>query len=115
MLDVRTEDQIVVLTFNDGKTNAITLDMLNTIRETVSRVNTDDSLKGIVLAAEGRFFSSGFDLPTFLSFKGGYFWPLPSFKMHVTKSAWLHIGIISGSMSMPNQALEPLQRAGKAC
>ena len=44
--------------------------------------------------------------------RGAILGSIPSFKMHVTKSAWLHIGINSGFLSMPKRALTPVQRAG---
>ncbi|MCP4600918.1 MAG: enoyl-CoA hydratase/isomerase family protein [Proteobacteria bacterium] len=69
MLTETIEDGIVIATLSDGKSNSITLDTLIQLDEIVKKVNTDDSLKGIVLTGNGRFFSSGFDLPMFLEFK----------------------------------------------
>ena len=69
MLNVRTEDAIVIATFEKERTNSIDLDVLRKLKETVEQVNTDDSLKGLILTGSGKIFSSGFDLPMFLSLK----------------------------------------------
>ena len=69
MLKEKTEDHIVIATFEDGKTNSIDLETLRKLKEIVKSVNQDDALKGIVLTGSGKLFSSGFDLPMFLSFK----------------------------------------------
>ena len=63
------DDGVIVLTLNTPKTNAIDLDMLREIGEVVTEVNRSDALKGIVLTGTDTFFSSGFDLPTFINFK----------------------------------------------
>lgn len=70
MIKETIEDGIVIITLSHGGTNSITLDMLRQIDALVTRVNTEDDLKGIVLTGDGRFFSSGFHLPDFIAFKG---------------------------------------------
>ncbi len=69
MIKEKIEDNIVIATLANGKTNSITMETLTQIDEIVKRVNEDETLKGIVLTGEGRFFSSGFHLPMFLNFK----------------------------------------------
>ncbi len=69
MLNVKTEDGIIIAEFSNGKFNTITMETLNRLDETLKQVREDESLKGIVLTGAGRVFSSGFDLPTFLGFK----------------------------------------------
>ncbi|MBF0102931.1 MAG: enoyl-CoA hydratase/isomerase family protein [Desulfobacterales bacterium] len=69
MITKRIEDQIVIVTLSNGKTNAITAQTLESLHDVIKEVNFDDSLKGIILTGEGKFLSSGFDLPMFLSFK----------------------------------------------
>ena len=69
MLKEKIEDHIIIATFEDGKTNSIDLQTLRKLKEIVKNVNQDDALKGIVLTGSGKLFSSGFDLPMFLSFK----------------------------------------------
>lgn len=69
MLTERTEDGIVIATFEKERTNSIDLEVLRTLRDIVAHVNSDNSLKGIILTGSGKLFSSGFDLPMFLSLK----------------------------------------------
>ena len=69
MIKETIEDGIVIITLDHGATNSITIDTLRQIDALVTRVNTEDELKGIVLTGEGRFFSSGFHLPDFIAFK----------------------------------------------
>jgi len=64
------EDNILIAKMDNPPTNSITFETLNLVREAIKKVNEDDSLKGLIFTGEGRFFSSGFDLPTFLAFKG---------------------------------------------
>jgi enoyl-CoA hydratase/carnithine racemase len=69
MLKERIEDNIVIATFEKERTNSIDLDVLRKLKEIVEKVNNDDSLKGLILTGSGKLFSSGFDLPMFLSLK----------------------------------------------
>jgi enoyl-CoA hydratase/carnithine racemase len=69
MLKERFEDHIVIATLEDGKMNSIDLETLRKLKQVVKNVNQDNQLKGIVLTGSGKLFSSGFDLPMFLSFK----------------------------------------------
>lgn len=69
MLETRTEDQILIATLTHGKTNSITRQTLEDLRDAVNLVSSDDAVKGLILTGNGRFFSSGFDLYTFMGFK----------------------------------------------
>jgi enoyl-CoA hydratase/carnithine racemase len=69
MLNERIEDGIIIATFENGKTNSITMEMLRTLKAMVKRANEDDAIKGIILTGVGRTFCSGFDLPMFMGFK----------------------------------------------
>ncbi len=69
MLKKEVQDNIVIASLTDGKTNAVTMETLKQLKEIVAEVNENDSLKGIVLTGEGRFFSSGFSLPMFIGFE----------------------------------------------
>lgn len=69
MIKEKIEDNIVIATLASGKTNPFTVETLKQIDAVVRKVNEEEALKGIVLTGEGRFFSSGFDLPMFLGFK----------------------------------------------
>ncbi|PIE70849.1 MAG: hypothetical protein CSA22_05485 [Deltaproteobacteria bacterium] len=67
MLKETIQENIVILTLENGKTNAVNRETLEQLKAAVEKVNTDDTLKGIILTGAGRFFSSGFDLPMFLA------------------------------------------------
>ncbi len=69
MLKEQIDDNILIATFEKGKFNPIDLETLRQIKDAVQKVNTDDSLKGLVFTGAGRTFCSGFDLPMFLGFK----------------------------------------------
>ena len=69
MLKRRIEDDILILTMENGKDNSLTAEFFTELREIIDEVNSNPSPKGIVLTGEGRFFSSGFNLPMFLGFK----------------------------------------------
>ena len=69
MLEAYVEDDIQIVKFNNPKTNPINLAMLEQLHEIIQTVNTNPSPKGLILTGEGRFFSSGFDLPIFINFK----------------------------------------------
>ncbi|TWI75604.1 enoyl-CoA hydratase/carnithine racemase [Desulfobotulus alkaliphilus] len=69
MIKESLEDGIIIVTLSHGKTNSITRETMEKIAVIVDKANTDDSIKGIILTGEGKFFSSGFHLPTFINFK----------------------------------------------
>jgi hypothetical protein len=69
MLNEMIEEGIITVTFENGKTNSLDLEMLRALRAIVKKANEDDSIKGIILTGAGRTFCSGFDLPMFMSFK----------------------------------------------
>jgi enoyl-CoA hydratase/carnithine racemase len=64
----KIEDGIIIFKFNNPKVNAIDMNVIKGLDEAVDKLNSDESLKGIVLTGEGRFFSGGFCLKTFTSF-----------------------------------------------
>ncbi len=69
MLEKEIQDNILIAKLTDKKTNAIDRHTLGQLKGAVDQVNKEDSLKGLVLTGEGRFFSSGFSLPMFIDFK----------------------------------------------
>ena len=69
MLKKQIQDNIIIATLSDGATNAVTLETLLSLKEIINEVNENDEIKGLVLTGEGRFFSSGFSLPMFISFE----------------------------------------------
>lgn len=66
--EVKIEEGIIIFTFNNPKVNAIDMNTIRGIDEAVDKLNSDDSLKGIILTGAGRFFSGGFCLNTFTTF-----------------------------------------------
>ena len=69
MLEPYVEDDIQVVKLNNPKTNPINRQMLEQLHEIIQAVNNNPTPKGLILTGEGRFFSSGFDLPIFINFK----------------------------------------------
>jgi len=69
MLETTIEDNILVAKLTHGPTNSITRETLDQLKEAVNQVNSEEALKGLILTGDGRFFSSGFDLHTFMGFK----------------------------------------------
>ncbi len=67
--EVKTEDGIIIFTFNNPKVNAIDMNTLKGIDEAVDKLNSDESMKGLILTGAGRFFSGGFCLKTFSTFE----------------------------------------------
>ncbi len=64
------EDNILIAQYANAPTYSMNFESLVSIRDAVKKVREDDSLKGLIFTGEGKFFCSGFDLPTFLAFKG---------------------------------------------
>ncbi|RJP86734.1 MAG: enoyl-CoA hydratase/isomerase family protein [Desulfobacteraceae bacterium] len=69
MFEETIQDDIKIVTFKNGKTNPINREMLLRLKEIVDEANNNPTPKGIILTGDGRFFSSGFDLPIFINFK----------------------------------------------
>ncbi len=69
MINVTIEDSILVAKFNNPPTNSIAFQTMVDLRAAMKQAAEDSSIKGIILTADGKFFSSGFNLPTFLKFK----------------------------------------------
>jgi enoyl-CoA hydratase/carnithine racemase len=62
------QDSILIFTIDYDPSNSITTETLHGLEKAVDRVNQEEELKGLVIIGQGRFFSSGFDLATFISF-----------------------------------------------
>ncbi len=69
MIEETIQDDIKIVTFKNGKTNPINKEMLLQLKEIIDEVNANPTPKGLILTGDGRFFSSGFDLPIFINFK----------------------------------------------
>jgi len=68
MFDCTIEDNFVIFSFQNGKTNSINQETLQGLEKMIDRVNREYELKGIILTGSGKYFSSGFELETFTSF-----------------------------------------------
>lgn len=68
MLDSYIEDDIRIVKLNQPPTNPVDYKTLEQLDEVVREVNDQPLPKGLILTGEGRFFSSGFDLPIFINF-----------------------------------------------
>lgn len=56
-------DGIITLTFTrDRKLNAVSDDMLDVMRVAVGELGDDESLRALIIAAEGRYFTAGKDI-----------------------------------------------------
>jgi len=51
-----------------GKVNALNGDIVEGLRRALDKLQSDSGVRGAILTGEGRFFSFGFDIPSFLSF-----------------------------------------------
>ncbi|WP_054696502.1 enoyl-CoA hydratase/isomerase family protein [Syntrophomonas palmitatica] len=69
MLDLNTVDNIMIAALNHEKTNSISMQILQQLENAIDRLNSEESIKGLVLTGSGRFFSSGFYLPAFYNFQ----------------------------------------------
>jgi len=69
--NAKTEEGIIIFTFDNPKVNSITTETIKGLEEAVDKLNKDEALKGMVLTGTGRFFSGGFDLNTFTTFASG--------------------------------------------
>jgi enoyl-CoA hydratase len=57
-------DQVAVITFDDGKANVYTHEVLNSLSESLDRAEADPSATAVLLVGRPGRFSAGFDLPT---------------------------------------------------
>ncbi|MDD3895076.1 MAG: enoyl-CoA hydratase/isomerase family protein [Syntrophomonadaceae bacterium] len=67
--EMRVEDNIIIFQFKSNKVSSISLETLKGLDMALDKVNSEDDIKGLVMVGTDRFFSSGFDLNEFVSFK----------------------------------------------
>jgi enoyl-CoA hydratase/carnithine racemase len=60
------QENIAVLTLNNGTTNSISSDLVKDLSETLDEIRNE--VKGIVLCGGAKFFSIGLDLPSLIKF-----------------------------------------------
>ena len=63
---VEVIDDVALITFDDGKANAITSRAAALLAEAHDRVTSDEKVKAVVLAGRAGQFSAGFDLDTLM-------------------------------------------------
>jgi len=63
------DEGIITFTFDNNGYNSITSEVLQGLHEAVRQANQDDNIKGIIITGQGRIFSSGYELGTFIAFK----------------------------------------------
>ena len=66
---VTTRDQgIATVTLSRGKVNAFNEAMVEELHDCLKAIESDESLRAVILTGHGSFFSFGFDIPEFLSY-----------------------------------------------
>ena len=61
MIERRTHRDVTVLTLENGRANALTVDLLHALRDALDR-EADDPARGLVLTGAGSMFCAGLDL-----------------------------------------------------
>lgn len=67
--DTLFDGGIIRFTFDNNGYNSLSPEVLGGLQEVIDCANADDAVKGIVLTGQGRIFSSGYELGTFISFR----------------------------------------------
>ncbi len=62
------EGPVVTLTLNRGKVNAINEALAEELRKSLEAIDSDSSIKSVILNGHGGFFSFGLDIPEFLNY-----------------------------------------------
>ena len=78
------DDGIATLTLSRGKVNALNEPVVEHLNGRLADLQNDGSVKAIILAGQGKFFSFGFDIPEFLSYSK------ESFTEYLTKFTGLY-------------------------
>lgn len=69
MIDTTIQDGVLIAAIHHPPTAALDHQTLAALEEAIDQVHTDTTVNGLVLTGQGRFFSTGFDLNTFLAFE----------------------------------------------
>jgi enoyl-CoA hydratase/carnithine racemase len=65
LVTIEIHDTVAVIQMRNGITNAINLDLIGQLSNTISHIAQNDNLIGLVLTGSNdKFFSIGFDIPT---------------------------------------------------
>jgi len=90
-VEIEIRDGIATVRIMRGKVNALNVAVVDELLEAFRALERDPGTKAIILTGEGRFFSFGFDVPTFLSFDK------TSFRMFLVKFTSLYGHLFSFS------------------
>ena len=64
MIEVKTQNSVAVIKLNNGVTNALNLELIIELGNTLKRLKSDPDVSGLVLGSTNdKFFSIGFDIP----------------------------------------------------
>ncbi|SFD59240.1 short chain enoyl-CoA hydratase [Lentibacillus persicus] len=66
-LNYEVKDNVAVLTIQSPPANALSSALLNDLTEKLDEIETDNTVKAVVLNGEGKFFSAGADIKEFTS------------------------------------------------
>jgi Delta3-Delta2-enoyl-CoA isomerase len=66
-------DGIATVRIERGKVNALNGSVISELHDVFRGLETDESVRSVILTGTGRFFSFGFDIPEFLSYSKGEF------------------------------------------
>ena len=67
-LKLSRSGDLATVTLSRGKVNALNVPMVRALSDCFGELETDDSVRGVILTGAGKFFSFGFDIPEFLGF-----------------------------------------------
>ncbi len=61
-IKIERKDNYAIINMDRGKVNALTLDMIQEIRETFKAMEADEEIRGVLLCGKPKYFSAGLDL-----------------------------------------------------
>ncbi|HXG31330.1 MAG TPA: enoyl-CoA hydratase/isomerase family protein [Thermodesulfobacteriota bacterium] len=67
-IDLSMEENIATVVLNRPKVNAINEGVVDELSGCLKKLETDPSVRAVILTGEGSFFSFGFDIPEFLGY-----------------------------------------------
>src|SRR5689334_10405733 len=79
LIGVERQGPVLRLTLSNPPANALSIDAMQSLRAELDAASRDDSVRVVVIAAEGKLFSAGHDLKEMTSHRGdgdggrGYF------------------------------------------
>jgi enoyl-CoA hydratase/carnithine racemase len=67
-VESQRREEIATVTLRRGKVNALNPAVIEELRDTLTTLEAEASVRGVILTGAGKFFSFGFDVPELLSF-----------------------------------------------